>query len=119
MAFIGIAFALGFIFGPALGGILSKVDLSTMYPALKAYGVNPFSVPAIFAAVLSLINVFYIWAKFKETLPAEKRGTTELTEVLMFLSLFKPLPYRDVNLTNWSYFLFITAFSGMEFTLTF
>lgn len=119
MAFIGIAFALGFIFGPALGGILSKIDLSTMYPALKAYGVNPFSVPAIFAAVLSLINVFYIWAKFKETLPKEKRGTSELHRSANVLALFKPLPYRDVNLTNWSYFLFITAFSGMEFTLTF
>jgi MFS family permease len=31
----------------------------------------------------------------------------------------KPLPVPGINLTNLSYFLFITAFSGMEFTLTF
>lgn len=35
------------------------------------------------------------------------------------LKLFKPLPIKGVNLTNISYFFFITAFSGMEFTLTF
>lgn len=35
------------------------------------------------------------------------------------LKLFKPLPIAGVNATNFAYFLFITAFSGMEFTLTF
>ena len=31
----------------------------------------------------------------------------------------RPLPLPGVNLTNLAYFLFIAAFSGMEFTLTF
>ena len=35
------------------------------------------------------------------------------------LKLFKPLPYKGVNLTNFGHFLFLAAFSGMEFTLTF
>ena len=30
-----------------------------------------------------------------------------------------PLPYKGVNLTNIGHFLFLFAFSGMEFTLTF
>ena len=30
-----------------------------------------------------------------------------------------PLPYKGVNLTNIGHFLFLMAFSGMEFTLTF
>lgn len=119
MAFIGIAFALGFIFGPALGGLLSLIDLTKIYPDSMAYGINPFSVPAIFAAVLSLLNVIYIAVKFKETLPADKRKIDHEHRSSNIFALFKPLPYRDVNLTNWSYFLFITAFSGMEFTLTF
>ena len=33
--------------------------------------------------------------------------------------MFRPLPYKGVNLTNFGHFLFLTAFSGMEFTLTF
>jgi MFS family permease len=31
----------------------------------------------------------------------------------------KPLPIHAVNITNLAHFLFITAFAGMEFTLTF
>jgi len=69
MAFVGIAFALGFIFGPAVGGLLSLIDLSELYPHLIAYGINPFSVPAIFVGLLSLINLIFIFNSFLETLP--------------------------------------------------
>lgn len=124
MAFVGIAFALGFIFGPAIGGLLSLIDLSSIYPELKSLGINPFSMPAIFAALLSLLNFIYILKKFKETLPQERRDSSQASSgghvrSSNIFKIFKPLPYREVNLTNYSYFLFITAFSGMEFTLTF
>ena len=117
MAFIGIAFAFGFVFGPALGGILSMYNPILHYPQLEAYGVNPFSAAATLAAVLSFINFFTIYRSFPETL---KKGTEKHMERSMNpLKLFKPLPIKGVNLTNISYFFFITAFSGMEFTLTF
>jgi ferrochelatase len=120
MAFVGIAFALGFIFGPALGGILSMVDLTVYYPASVKFGINPFSMPAILAAGLSLINLIYIYYKFEETLPVEKRGLGSVQgRSSNVFKMFKPLPYKEVNLTNYAYFLFIMAFSGMEFTLTF
>lgn len=118
MAVIGIAFAFGFIFGPAFGGILSMVDLTQKFPNLVAYGVNPFSTPALLAAILSFINFFTIWKSFPETL---KKGTEtgHYKRSLNIFALFKPLPDRRVNFTNFAYFLFITFFSGMEFTLTF
>ncbi|MDD0853225.1 ferrochelatase [Halobacteriovorax sp. GB3] len=119
MAIIGIAFALGFIIGPALGGILSMWDLSSYYPALKEIGVNPFSLPAALAAILSFFNFYYIWKKFEETLPEDKRGTHETDRTFNPIKLFKPLPYAGVNLTNFGHFFFLAAFSGMEFTLTF
>ncbi len=119
MATIGIAFALGFIIGPALGGILSLVDLTTIYPKSIEYGVNPFSMPALLAMVLSFINLFYLWRKFEETLPVEKRGKHHTDRSFNPIKLFKPLPYPGLNLTNVSYFIFLAAFSGMEFTLTF
>ncbi len=120
MAFVGIAFALGFIFGPAIGGLLSLVNLSELYPSLESFGINPFSMPALFAAVLSLINLIFIMKSFKETLPKENRSNIESHQRSANpLKLFKPLPYREVNLTNYAYFFFIAAFSGMEFTLTF
>ncbi len=119
MAFIGIAFAFGFILGPALGGIFSSVNLMNYFPSLVPYGLNPFSLPALIAAVLSFINLFYIAFKFKETHPKENRGSGDIERTANPLRLFQPLPYKGVNLTNFAYFLFISAFSGMEFTLTF
>jgi ferrochelatase len=119
MAIIGVAFALGFVVGPAIGGVLSLIDLTKMYPILADYGVNPFSMPAAFACILSLFNTFWIGTKFKESLPPEKRGTNTTERSANIFKLFKPLPYPSLNSINLGYFLFLTAFSGMEFTLTF
>lgn len=119
MAFVGIAFALGFIFGPALGGISAQWNLLDTWPSLAAYGVNPFSVPAAIAFVLSFMNFWSLLFRFKETLPIDKRGESHLQRSFNPLKLFSPLPYPGVNLTNFSHFLFLSAFSGMEFTLTF
>jgi MFS family permease len=117
MAVIGISFALGFVFGPALGGLLSMVNPLHYFPQWSQWGVNPFSSAALLAAVLSFINFFTIWKYFPETLKAGVQNQSQRS--LNPLKLFKPLPYQGVNLTNIAYFFFITAFSGMEFTLTF
>jgi len=117
MAVIGIAFALGFVFGPAIGGALSLINPLALKPELMSLGVNPFSTPALFAGVLAFVNFFTIYKFFPETLK-KGEGTTNKRSINP-LKLFKPLPFPGVNLTNFSYFLFITAFSGMEFTLTF
>jgi ferrochelatase len=119
MALIGIAFAFGFILGPAMGGIFSLIRLDELYPSLVQYGVNPFSTPALVAFLLSLFNVIWIAKKFKETLPEEKRGKGEMNRSVNPIKLFKPLPYPGLNLVNVGHFLFLLAFSGMEFTLTF
>lgn len=115
MAYVGIAFALGFIFGPAIGGILSMIDLTDMMPHLAEYGINPFSVPAGFAAILCVLNLFLIFTKYKETFVPT--NTTKRVS-----NPFKLLSYNaggDVNKANFVYFIFIIIFSGMEFTLTF
>ena len=59
LGLIGAAFGLGFIIGPALGGILSQ------------WG---FAVPALLAAVLSLINLILVWRWLPESLTPEKRA---------------------------------------------
>lgn len=117
MAAIGIAFALGFVFGPAMGGILSMYNPVAHYPELAAYGVNPFSAAAALAAILSFINFFTIWRTFPETLKPGVKNHIERSSNPF--KIFKPLPLPGINLTNFAYFFFITAFSGMEFTLTF
>lgn len=116
MATIGIAFALGFIIGPSMGGLLSLVDLSK-YTTLA--GINPFSMTALVAFVLSLINLLLLITRFAETHPPALRGKALTQRSANILGLFAPLPFKGVNLVNWGHFLFLTIFSGIEFTLTF
>ncbi len=117
MAFIGIAFAVGFVIGPAMGGILSLYNPLEHNPEWAAYGINPFSTPAALAMVLAFINMITIWKTFPETL--KKGSEKHLKRTMNPLVLMKPLPIHAVNVTNLAHFLFITAFAGMEFTLTF
>lgn len=122
MAYIGIAFALGFIIGPALGGIVTLYNPLVHHPEWAAVGINPFSTAALVAFVLSVINLFMIARRFTETLPPRARQTrpaADATRSANIVKLFKPLPYRGVNRTNLAYFFFLFIFSGMEFTLTF
>ncbi|MGC9356967.1 MAG: MFS transporter [Anaerolineae bacterium] len=60
MGKIGATFGLGFIFGPALGGILS-------------YGGN-YARPAFAAAGLALLNLIGVLLWLPESLPVEERG---------------------------------------------
>ena len=48
-----------------------------------------------------------------------KKEVKETNRTVNPIKLFMPLPYKGVNLTNIGHFLFLMAFSGMEFTLTF
>jgi MFS family permease len=117
MAIVGIAFGLGFILGPALGGITSLVDLTTLYPGLAAFGVNPFSMPAAVAIVLTLFNLAYVYFKLPETRTFDGGNQTQRT--MNPFSLLRTVDYPGVTRTNMTYFLFLLAFSGMEFSLTF
>jgi ferrochelatase len=119
MATIGIAFAVGFIIGPAMGGLFSLIDLTKVFPGGVAYGLNPFSSPAVVAFILSAANFIFLLKNFSETLPPEKRSKKRSDRTFNPIKLFSPLPYPGINLTNFGHFLFLAAFSGMEFTLTF
>lgn len=58
MGMIGAAFGLGFMLGPALGGLLSTISLAA---------------PAFFAALLALANVVFGYFNLPESLPPERR----------------------------------------------
>ncbi|GIV88517.1 MAG: tetracycline resistance MFS efflux pump [Chloroflexus sp.] len=58
LGMIGAAFGLGFMLGPAIGGLLSNISLQA---------------PALFAAALSFANVMFGFFRLPESLPPEKR----------------------------------------------
>ena len=97
MALFGAAFGLGFVLGPAIGGITSK------------YGVH---VPFFIAAALSLIAALAVYfvlpesRRFDATLhPVEPGG-----RIAQLLGSLKERQFGTVNLI---YFLLVTAFSIM------
>lgn len=118
MGMVGAAFGVGFIVGPAIGAFLSLYDVSESLSFIP--GINPFSLPAMVAFLLSTINFVFLWKRFPETLHLKQsQDSTHAKRPTNPFALLKPSPYSGVNLTNIVYFVFIAAFAGMEFTLTF
>lgn len=70
MGVVGAAFALGFLTGPAIGGLTAHFNLLEWQPGLAAAGLHPFSVAALIGFGLCLVNLLWIAARFHETLPA-------------------------------------------------
>lgn len=66
---IGMAFGLGFILGPFLGGLLASKDI---------YRYFTYSTPLWFTALLTLLNIYYVAKQFPETFKPSARGTVSL-----------------------------------------
>jgi len=81
--------------------------------------VNPFSVPALIALCLCLLNQFWVYRRFKETLPPEARAG--LTDERVRNPLRAILLLDDANLrrTNIVAFVYSVAFVALETSVTF
>ena len=94
MAFVGVAFGLGFIIGPALGGFASQWSWGNGENLV--FGLNPFSLAALISFCLALINWFWLAFSFKETLPEEKRGKGDEPKP----AIFQLRKIKSVAVTN-------------------
>ena len=118
MALVGIAFGLGFIFGPAIGGLawVYGGDFAE-HQSLGFFGLNPFSAAGLGSFLLALLNFLWLALRFRETLPIEKRDSQRPGKPGIFqLGKVDNIPVRRSCL---AYFFYMISFSGMEFTLTF
>ncbi len=97
MGMVGAAFGLGFIFGPAIGGLLSRISPEA---------------PMWFASALCLANFTAAWF-----LLPESRTVSSATKTLGRLEAFKHALTKPVLVLLLSlYFLVTAAFSGFEAT---
>ena len=99
MGLIGAAFGLGFIFGPAIGGLLSHVSLGA---------------PFIFAACLAAANALAIYWFLPESLPAHRRSRTQ--ERVPLSALVEPARQRPLRIILLAYFFTTVAFSLLTAT---
>jgi len=119
MGIVGVAFGLGFLFGPAIGSIAAFHDLSHGNETLQRLGVNPFSLPALLSLVFSVINLIWVVLRFRETLDPAHQQNEAPVRIRHPLSELVHAESGPARRTNWLYFIFTLAFSGMEFSLPF
>jgi len=81
LGLLGAAFGLGFIIGPALGGILSGIGETTVNPAVMESGTTflqqfnwQYTLPGLGAALIGFINVIQIILTLPESLTEERRA---------------------------------------------
>ncbi len=97
MALIGVAFGLGFLFGPAVGGYLG--------------GISP-SMPFWVAGGLSVANWIFAFFFLKETKSAD---STHKARPIFDVELFKrSKQYVNVSAVLWITLIYTTAFALME-----
>jgi DHA1 family tetracycline resistance protein-like MFS transporter len=98
MGLIGAAFGLGFIFGPAIGGILSR------------WGIQ---VPFLFAAGLCFANALLLYFTLPETVTPDHPARASAAGGRGFAQLIDSLKQPRLGFILSIYFLFIVAFSIM------
>jgi MFS family permease len=119
MGIVGMAIGLGFILGPAIGGFSVSWQLAEPGTSAGALALNPFSGPALVASLLALLNLLWVATRFPETLPPERRGRGEHVRSLNPFRRLATLSFPGVVRVSTIYFLYLVAFAGIEFTLTF
>jgi DHA1 family tetracycline resistance protein-like MFS transporter len=111
MGLIGMAFGLGFILGPAVGGSLARITIAGRHGA----------VPCLVAASLSLINLGWVAFGVGESLPPERRARTPRRSLapLNIEALRASFALPGVALAIGVNFLVILSFTNLDQTFTF
>ena len=112
MALVGACFSIAFTFGPALGAALANVS---------TVAANPFATAAAFSLFLIVTETLYLYLYLPETLPSSRaraaiNGSTTKEKPI---STKGPTRTNSHLLLNFTHFIFILFFSGMEFSLPF
>ena len=103
MGLIGAAFGLGFVFGPAIGGIMSR------------WGIH---VPFIFAGALAFANAMLLYFTLPETVTADHPARASAAQGRGWAQLVNAFKNPRLSLVLTIYFLSIVAFSILTAVFT-
>jgi MFS family permease len=118
MGLIGAAIGLGFILGPALGGVLAHLS-APVAELLHAplFLKNPYALPSLAAAALAALNLIAAAFLLPESLPVEIRNAPPVrASRLQTLTAVRDDPRLRALVSI--FFLFMLGFTMMEATLT-
>ena len=108
MGMIGMAFGLGFLIGPGIGGVLTPIEINGRSGPVACFA----------AAGLSAINLLWALTSLPESLPPEKRAHQQepRTKWARLLALKHALATPGIAHAAITNHLIILAFSGLEMT---
>jgi DHA1 family tetracycline resistance protein-like MFS transporter len=111
MGLIGMAFGMGFIIGPGVGGALAKIDVAGRHGA----------VPCLVAAGLSTVNFAWVALGVGESLPPERRAGAPRRKLapLNLDAMRDAFTLPGVALAVSVNFLVILSFTNLDQTFTF
>ena len=115
MGLIGAAIGLGFILGPALGGLLANLSSVLRLPLFER---NPYALPCLASAALAASNLVAAAFFLPESLPKERRGSHIAERFSRLDQISRGLTDARVRRLLLTYFLFMLGFTMMEATLT-
>ena len=105
MGMMGAAFSVGFIFGPALGGILAGADAAT------ADFRTPSFVAAALSAIACILGIFFLKESLSDEIRTRQR---EMTKVNRMRALMEALRQPGIGLLIMLSFLSTLVFAGLE-----
>jgi DHA1 family tetracycline resistance protein-like MFS transporter len=110
MGMIGMAFGLGFLVGPGIGGPLAEIEVNGRHGAVACFT----------AAGLSIINLIWALTSLPESLPVERRGKSKRSASPIQLdALWRTLTTAGIGRAALTNHLIILGFSGLEATYTY
>jgi MFS transporter, DHA1 family, tetracycline resistance protein len=111
MGLIGMAFGLGFILGPGIGGALARIPVDGRHGA----------VPCFAAAGLSVVNLVWVAFGVAESLPPEKRARAPRRRLapLNIEAMRGAFALPGVGLAMAVNFIVILSFTNLDQTFTF
>jgi MFS family permease len=111
MGLIGMAFGLGFIIGPGVGGALSRIEIAGRHGA----------VPCFVAGGLSAINLVWVWLGVAESLPPQGRVGRPLRRLapLNLEAMRQSFQLPGVALAILVNFIVVVSFTNLDQTFTF
>jgi MFS family permease len=115
MGMIGAGIGLGFVFGPPIGGMLSSLDLLSIFPFFSNLGVTIFSGSALISVIISLMN-FLLIAFFLEESHKPQHDKEKFSHPVLRIFEVNSNQIKLISLIN---FTFILGFSGFEFSINF
>jgi len=113
LGILGAAFGLGFVFGPAIAGVVSSDPALELFRSIlpAAVPVSEYTMPSFTAAALSAANLGVAFA----VLPEPRRHTkTAATATGRLRRLYEAITSPDIGSLVLSFFLASFAFSAFE-----